>query len=341
MTKPVRIAIVGCGAVTERFHLPALQKLGWPAALLVDPNLGRAQMLSERFDANGAAAEFREQLDAFDAAIVAVPHVLHEPVCADLLRRGKHVLVEKPLATTTAECESILAAQTSPRTVLAVGLMRHFWYSLRWVKSLLDSGGLGRVESFDFREGSIYDWPIASDFMFRKEKAGGGALIDVGAHTLDLLLWWLGDVAEVEYYDDDYGGVEADALLELAMASGARGTVEVSRTRMLRNTAILRGTRGTLEIALHANRVRANPPSLLKIATAAGRGSGFAPQGYHDLFVSQLQDWLAAIECSQRPSVSGESAARSVALIERCYRSRRPLKLSWMAPAEPAGVAPE
>ena len=71
----------------------------------------------------------------------------------------------------------------------------------------------------------MYSWPVASDFMFRKD-AGGGVLADTGAHVLDTVLWWLGDWDKVEYHDDAHGGVEADCLLKLTMKSGAVGTVE-------------------------------------------------------------------------------------------------------------------
>ncbi len=100
----------------------------------------------------------------------------------------------------------------------------------------------------DIQEGMIYDWPVASDFMFRRDM-GGGVLADTGAHVLDLLMYWLGDHASVEYKDDAAGGVEADCELRLTMASGAKGVVRLSRTRNLRNTWILEGERGTLEVS--------------------------------------------------------------------------------------------
>ena len=116
-----------------------------------------------------------------------------------------------------------------------------------FLKKALDSGILGDITSFDFQEGSVYDWPVASDFMFRKA-AGGGVLADTGAHVLDTLLWRVGDWQSVVYRDDSQGGVEADCLLELQMDSGATGTVQMSRSRALRNTYIIRGDRGHLEI---------------------------------------------------------------------------------------------
>ena len=336
-----KLAIIGCGAVTEQFHLPALVALGIKPVLLVDRNLQRAQDLADTFNVSRISDDYDSWVGEFDAAIVALPHHLHAPVCTDLLRRGVHVLVEKPMALTTIECNAMIAAAETGEAVLAVGLMRRFLHVAQWVKAMLDAGVLGPIESFDFREGFVYNWPVASDFFFRRETAGGGVLIDTGAHTLDLLLWWLGDVASFEYYDDNYGGVEADCELHLTLASGAKGVVELSRTRNLRNTAILRGQRGEIEVSLHSNRVTASPKEILAYRNGGVSGNRLPRQSFEELFVLQLKDWLQAIETGQVPLVSGMEAARSIALIEACYEQHRLLKLPWVRPEKSQADASE
>lgn len=98
--------------------------------------------------------------------------------------------------------------------------------------------------------------PVTSDSPFRKEIAGGGVLIDKGADVLDSLLYWLGEFLEVEYYDDAEGGAEANCLLNILLKNGSCGVVELSHTRRLRNTAIIRGERGVLEIALDRSHLK-------------------------------------------------------------------------------------
>src|SRR5262249_523916 len=169
------------------------------------------------------------------------------------LAQGKSVLVEKPMALTVAECAAMMGAAERAGAILAVGLMRRFIWSHRFAHLLIEKGVLGQINSFDFREGSIYNWPVASDFFFRKEAAGGGVLIDTGAHTLHCLLHWLGDFASVDYFDDAEGGVDANCLMKLRLRSGVCGVLELSRTRKLRNTAIIYGDRGVLEVALGSN----------------------------------------------------------------------------------------
>jgi predicted dehydrogenase len=274
--------------------------------------------------------------DEFDGAIVALPHTLHERACSELLRAGKSVLVEKPMATTAAEAGRMIAVADSTGSLLAVGLMRRYQWAHRLAHELIAGGALGAIHSFDFREGSPYNWPVASDFFFRRESAGGGVLMDTGAHTIDSLLWWLGPAKTLDYRDDASGGVEADCMLELQMASGARGVVELSRTRSLRNTAIIEAENGRIEVAMGGNAfsVRMNQ-SRFTVKGNAAFESATRDQQYLDLIVEQLSDWTEAVRSRGRPAVGGRDALASIELIEQCYANKRPWLLPWAkTPAE-------
>lgn len=327
----MKLAIIGCGAVTKNLYLPAIQKIdGLQVTLLVDKEYSRAKELAQQYKVPFVSNIYNDVYEKADAAIVALPHYLHASVSIDLLRKGIHVLVEKPMALNFEECKAMISAARESGATLAVGLMRRFLYAAQWVKAAIDLGLLGEIQSFDFREGNIYNWPVASDFFFRKESAGGGVLIDTGAHTLDLLLWWLGDVADFDYRDDCHGGVESDCELRLTLKSGAKGTVELSRTRNLRNTAIIQGNKGKIEVSLRGNRIFADPSNLLNYRVGKICGNNLAEQSIIDLFVAQLRDWLESIKTGNPPFVSGEEGARAIALIEACYRHRQPLSLPWM-----------
>ena len=334
-----RIAVIGCGAATERLHLPALERLKIRPALLVDANLSRATELAKRFHADAAAASLENRLSGIEAAIVALPHHLHAPVSIDLLQRGIHVLVEKPMALSPLECERVLDAAADSGAVLAVGLMRRFLTRLNWVKAAIDANALGAVHSFDIQEGTVYRWPVSSGFFFKRETAGGGVLADTGAHTLDLVLWWFGEPASLEYFDDNHGGVEANCLVRLWWSSGLVGTIDLSRTRDLRNTAVIRGERGEVTVRLDdssLDTLTASPDSILHVSAGGSSGKRLPEQRFRELFPLQLQDWLDAIATGCPPRVGGAEAARSVALIERCYAQRRALELPWESVVERA-----
>ena len=138
-------------------------------------------------------------------------------------------------------------------------------------------------------------------------------------------------------HDDSYGGVEAEAVLELALERGASAHVELSRTRNLRNSAIVRGRLGTIEVSLHKHEISAAPREVLTFQHEGHRGDRLPTQRLRDLFRRQGEDWLRAIRTGTRPTVAGTDAARSITLIESCYGQCQPLDLPWVTPH---GAAP-
>jgi predicted dehydrogenase len=331
----LRLGIVGCGAVTELAHLPILAATkGVQVTALIDRNVERAAQLAKKYGVPHVGAEIAELSDRVDAVVLAVPHALHARMATQLLGRRLHVLVEKPMALTAAECDQMIEAGRQNGAVLAVGLMRRFAPWARFTKRAVDSGCLGRIVSFEYREGYIYRWPVASDFMFRKEAAGGGVLIDTGAHTLDSVLWWLGDVERFEYYDDAEGGVEADCAIHMTLASGAAGIVELSRTRHLPNRVIIRGDRGILEATSGTAAITLDGYRLAGPLEAPANSS--ERDEYLALMAASLHDWLTAVRQQHQPLVTGEEGRRSVAFIEACYRNRQPLAYPWLQDRIPA-----
>jgi predicted dehydrogenase len=339
MTKPntskVRLAVVGCGAVAQIHHVPAIAASDRvEAAVLVDADEKRARELAARFGVPEVATDYRELPGKVDGAVVALPNSLHAPVSIELLRRGVHVLVEKPMAMTVAECDAMIEAARAGRAVLAVGLDFRFFDSSLLVRDLLRDGLIGEIRRFDLRQGVIPRWPFATDFLLRKEMAGGGVLADFGVHVLDLLLWWLGDLTATDYRDDALGGVESDCEMTLTTPSGVTGTVEISRTRNLRNTCVFEGTRARLEVGIWDS----DPRLRLSIAGSEIALAGHARQGqagetglnFLDTFIRQIDDFARAIRGRGGPPfVPGAEGRRSLALIESCYAQRRFLELPW------------
>ena len=330
-SQTLRVGIVGCGAVTQRAHLPVCTATpGIKITALVDPNIGRAEQLAKEFGVGQARADTSNLRSSIDAAILAAPHALHARIGVELLRQGIHLLVEKPMALSSVECDSMIEAAGQAGAVLAVGLMRRFAPWNQYVKKVLDAGVLGTIRSFEIREGTRYNWPVASDFFFKKEAAGGGVLIDTGAHTLDTVLHWFGDPERVEYFDDAQGGVEADCEVRLLMKDGCIGTVELSRTRNLGFRYRIHGERGTLEVDSYGSRCK---------LTFGGYGLEGVPCNLSDpeddgeylrTMAASLHNWRDAILNNVPPTVTGHEGRRSISLIETCYRLRQPLVYPWL-----------
>ena len=331
----IKLAIVGCGAVAEQGHLPAAQRISnIQVTALVDKNLKRASDLAQQFDVPYYADDYHDIFDKVNAVIIALPHNLHAPVGIEFLQRGIHVLCEKPMALTADECDRMNQAAKQSEAILSIGLVRRFYDSSRFVKQIIQNGWFGKIQSFEVEEGSPYNWPTASGFFFRKEVAGGGVLIDTGAHTLDMLLWWLGNHAEVVYWDDAMGGVEANCRLELTLENGVTGTVELSRTRTLTNTYKIIGDKAIIEVSVgcvpHINFTFSGS------SMSGDLGKRFnwlsdAGKTLLDYMVEQLSDFSESILLNRKPFISGEEGRRSIALIERCYEVKQQMKLPWVA----------
>ncbi|WP_213769896.1 Gfo/Idh/MocA family oxidoreductase [Bradyrhizobium sp. dw_78] len=331
-TGDTRLAILGCGAIAEQLYLPAMRHLpGARITLLVDGDADRRGGLASRFDVAHTHDTIDQCYDLFDAAIVALPPALRQPACIKLLTQRKAALVEPPIAFSVTEFDDMIRASEQTNTLLAVAQIRRFLRAHRFARFLIESGTWGRIESFDFRNGYIDSGPIGSDLSFRKEIAGGGVLIDMGVHVLDGLLHWLGDFSDVEYFDDAAGGVEANCLLNLRLRNGVSGVVELSRTRQLRNTAIIRCGRGSVEIGLDANNSRltfANQPYALGGLVGDLREPG---QDQDDLGLTRalVEDFVAAIRNGRKVEADAPSARSTIGLIDICYRRRRPLQSTW------------
>ena len=330
---PLRLAVVGCGAVTERYHLPAL--LSSPdisVAVLVDPDQERALALARRAGGAPVVARHDDLPVPVDLALVAVPNAHHASVAADLLRAGVHVLVEKPMARTVAECDRMVAAAAGSGRILAVGHDFRHYPVAHYARELFHSNLLGAVRAVDVRQSTGLGWPAVSATVLSRE-AGGGVLIDFGVHLLDLLLWWFGDLRVLEYRDDAAGGVESDCTCRMELTGGVEVRMELSRTRALRDTMLVECERGTVELGVFDPAVvRLSAPGLRPI-DASVPDPEFARAPMRAVFSRQLDDVVTAIRENREPLVPGWQGRRAVALVEACYATRRPLAYPWDVPA--------
>ena len=190
----LRVGVIGCGAGI--FHLEGYREESRAKIVaLAGLDTDRCHQLAKRFEIPRIYSDYRELLaqDDIDAVSVAVPNNLHLPVALAAFEAGKHVLIEKPLARNAEEGEQMVAAAKAHGKVLAIAFQRRTRHDVALVREQIESGEFGRIyyaKAFWMRRSGIPGW---GSWFTSKEAAGGGPLIDLGVHVLDMALYVLGN----------------------------------------------------------------------------------------------------------------------------------------------------
>lgn len=188
----LRVGILGGGAITQVAHLPVLKKIKSVEVLAIaDSDLPKARALANRFGVREAVDDVEDLLkvDGLDAVVICSPNHLHESHILAALSANMHVLVEKPLTMTAASAQRIIRAAEKRDRIVMVGMNHRYRPDVQIVRSFVQSGELGRIESV---RGSWHAFRASRNqlgWRQRREQSGGGAMLDLGLSILDLGLW--------------------------------------------------------------------------------------------------------------------------------------------------------
>lgn len=185
--KNLRLGVIGCGRMTMGAHLQAFGKLeNCTVTAVCDVDLAAAKKAQEACGAAFVTDDYKEMLPYIDAAFVVLPHKYHHECGSFFLKNGKHVLMEKPLANTDAECMDLIELSEKSGLKLMVAYPVPYWRGIVKLKEELDSGKYGKImqmsiwtEQYTEQDGSV-------------NRLGGGQLFSHGCHYIDLLLRFLG-----------------------------------------------------------------------------------------------------------------------------------------------------
>jgi predicted dehydrogenase len=348
--EPVRVGVVGCGKVGG-LHAAALRAV--PEAAFVgacDADPARAAA----FAAKHGGAAFPD-LDALlragvEAVVIGTPHPAHAAPAVRAAEAGVHVLVEKPMAATLADCDAMLAAAARTGVRLGVISQRRFYEPVRRAKAALDAGKLGTPVLGMFL---MYSWRDAAYYTSdpwrgRWDTEGGGVLVNQSPHQLDLLLWFLGPAAEVTgmWANLNHPTVAVDdtAVAAIRFRSGGLGSVLASVAQKPgvytkihvhgangasvgvetdRGSTFIAGVTGVTEPPLTDLWTVPGEESQLAAFQAADRAAFAGVDGttyYHAL---QIRDFVRAIRENRPPLVTGHDGRAVVELFTAIYQSNR------------------
>ncbi|MCK9862230.1 Gfo/Idh/MocA family oxidoreductase [Paenibacillus sp. ATY16] len=208
MSQPIRLGIIGAGAI-GKVHLETFAKVGAESvyvAAITDAYLPLAAQRAEEFGVKTVHENPQALLEdpEIDAVVIGVPNQFHAPLAIEALKHGKHVLLEKPMAIDAEAARTIYVAQKASGKVLMMAQQMRWTGINRAIKARVENGDLGRIYNVKtgwVRKKGIPGW---GSWFTRKDMAGGGPLIDIGVHMLDLSLYLMGNPKPVSVYGSTY-----------------------------------------------------------------------------------------------------------------------------------------
>ena len=229
---PIRLAVVGTGAIAQVVHIPIFaERNDVDLVALADADSRKAEALSRRFSVP-LVMEVDEvmEYDELDAVVVCTPNSSHEQIVLSALRAGKHVFVERPIATTVAAAERMIAVAGEAGLSLTVGLPHRHRPEAMALRDFVRGGEMGSVRSVRGSRLMRRLSPSQPTWRQSKEEAGGGALVDLGVTVIDLCLWIVGypKVVRVSCVASPDGSeLERAASLMFVAEDGTAFTIEV------------------------------------------------------------------------------------------------------------------
>ncbi len=355
MTRDFTFGIVGCGVIAPT-HAGAIQQIeGARVVAAADIDHERAAEFARKFDIEAAYNSVEDLLKGCncDAVCVCTPSGLHAEVALKAMLAGKHVVIEKPMDVSTEACDLLIKTAKETGCKLTVISQHRFDLGTRVAKQAIDSGKLGRIVLADasvrwYRTQEYYD---SGDWRGTWALDGGGALMNQGVHTVDLLQWLAGDVQSLTAHTSTatHERIETEdiAIALLKFTNGALGSITATtsaypgfpvridvygtegslvlegdrlREMRLKSGEVYEGERA----AAHALSVAQGGTKSVEEEAVHAAGAAADPGAlWGDSHRDQIIDFIDAVTNDHAPQIDGTAARKPVAIIKAVYRSAK------------------
>jgi len=350
----LRIGIVGCGGIANGKHMPSLKKFSDKVELVAFCDIipERAEQAVKEYGTPDAKAyvDYHELLEdkSIDVVHVCTPNRSHAEITVAALEAGKHVMCEKPMAKTAADARLMLDAAKRTGKKLTIGYQNRCYPRCLLLKRACDEGELGEIyyaKAHAVRRRAVPTWGV----FLNEYEQGGGPLIDIGTHALDLTLWMmnnykpksvmgqtfkkLSDQTETGNawgdWDPEKFTVEDSAFGFIKMENGATIVLESSwalNTLDVKEAqTTLCGTKGGADMidpdGLRFNKIHLGRPVVETPDLSAGGVAFFDGVGGNDPMMTDMGQWINAILEDKDPLVLPEQALVVTEILEAIYTS--------------------
>ncbi len=351
--KNLRIGIIGCGGIANGKHMPSLKEAGGcEMVAFCDIIVERAEKAAKQFGTPDAKVyeDYKELLkdESIDVVHVCTPNRSHSFITVDALEAGKHVMCEKPMAINSAEAQKMLDAAERTGKKLTIGYQSRFRDDSQYLKAEAEAGTFGDIyyaKATAIRRRAVPTWGV----FLNEYEQGGGPLIDIGTHALDLTLWTMnnykpkycvGTTFHKLNNDTDQGNawgnwdpekfsVEDSAFGFIVMENGATIVLESSwalnSLDVREAVTTICGTKAGADMndGLRINGVRNDRQYVMKPSFAAG-GVAFNDGAKGDnMAIREAKAWLNAIREDKAPVTLPEQAFCVTRILEGIYESAK------------------
>ena len=304
--KTLRWGVIGCGDIATRRVIPALQELpNCELQAVARANKDLVEDYAKEVGADRWYLHWRNLVrsESIDAVYIATPVCAHEEQAIAAAEEGKHVLCEKPMAMNSDACERMIQACRENNVLLGVAYYRHFYPVIRRVKEIIASGEIGKVvlaqidvfEWFDRKPGEPRYW------LLEKEKAGGGPMMDIGCHRIEVLQNLFGRVKDVQassynlHFDRE---VDDTAYVSMLFESRTHAIVRVTHAvQEPRDSMEIQGTDGSISIPVLNE-------GKLTVKTTDGERTESCPP-HSNVQLPLIEDFTSAVLNNKQPEVGG------------------------------------
>ena len=349
----VRVGIIGCGGIANGKHMPSLKQLpGVQMVAFCDIIEERAQKAKQDYGTPDAAVytDYRKLLEdkSIDVVHVCTPNRAHSFITVDALHAGKHVMCEKPMAINSEEAKKMLDAARETGKKLTIGYQSRQRADSQYMKNEALAGTFGEIyyaKATAIRRRAVPTWGV----FLNEYEQGGGPLIDIGTHALDLTLWMM-DNYKPKYclgqtfhklnrdtnQGNDWGNwdpekftVEDSAFGMVVMENGAVINLESSwALNSLETREAVTSICGTLAGAdmidgLRINGIRQNCKYVFKPTFGGGGAAFFEGVSSADPAVPEAAQWIRAVVEDKTPCVTPEQAFTVTRILEGIYTSAK------------------
>lgn len=353
MDRIVKIGIIGCGGIANGKHMPSLKKIkNVQMVAFCDIIEERAVKAAEEYGVEGAKVytDYKELLKDRDIEVVHVctPNRSHAFISIDAMEAGKHVMCEKPMAKTYKEAQEMLDASERTGMKLTIGYQSRWRADSLYLKKMCEDGELGEIyygKAIALRRRAVPTWGV----FLNEYEQGGGPLIDIGTHALDLTLWMMdnykpkmvvGTTFEKLKNQKDCGNawgdwdpkkftVEDAAFGFIVMENGATIMLESSWALNIRNPkeaiTMICGTEGGADMfdGLNINFIKNGRQCILKPDLTAGGVAFYDGDGDEDPSVLEARAWLDAVVNDHEPRTKASQALVVTQILEAIYESAK------------------